>query len=154
MILLAILAGGVMIFGAILNMGAGGVEKIGFIDGVTTNGNYGIVFDEAEWLTGEEGEDAAIAAGLCTEGTRFNCLPNDFIISNPSTATQPLEFANGIIITMQTLRMEEEGVKPTEISRQEFERLINDRSRHWNNFPYRIVVKNGLIISIEEVYTP
>jgi hypothetical protein len=153
-ILLALLIGGMLLTAALLSMGKGGTESLGFIDGVTTNGNYGIVFDEAEWLTGEEGENAAIEAGLCTEATRVTCLPNDYIIYNPSRAGRTLEFATDVVITMQTLRMEQEGVRPVVITRQDFEFLINDPRSHWRNLPYRIVVQNNLIVSVDEVYIP
>ncbi len=154
LIFLALLAGGGVYAWIFLNSGGGGTEKLGFINGVTTNGNYGIVFDEVEWLTGEEGENAAIEAGLCTEETRVTCLSNDFIINNPSEATQNFEFATGIVITMQTLNMEQNGVRDREITREEFEELLNDSRAHWRNLPYRITVKSGLVTSIAEVYVP
>ncbi|HWO07371.1 MAG TPA: hypothetical protein VNM40_02195 [Candidatus Paceibacterota bacterium] len=153
-LLLALLVGGFLLTAALLGMGEGGTERLGFIDGVTTNGNYGVIFDEAEWLTGAEGEDAAIEAGLCTEATRSSCLPNDYIIRNTSGATRVYEFANDVVITMQTLRMEQEGVRPTVISRQEFEQLINNPSQHWRDLPYRITIHNGLVRKVDEVYVP
>jgi len=146
-------AGLVAIVWIFFHPGEGNV-RVGFVRGVTTNGNYGIIFDEAEWLTGRDGEDAAIAAGLCTEATRSSCLPNDFIINNPSLATEPLEFANGVTIIMQTLDMEEKGVQARTITRQDLEYLINDPNQHWRQLPYRITVANRLMTSVEEIYVP
>jgi hypothetical protein len=128
--------------------------RFGFVRAVTTNGNYGIIFDEATWLTGEEGENAAIEAGLCTEETRATCLPNGFIIDNPSSATQNLEFSTDIVIAMQTLNMENEGVKENQITKEHFERLINDPVAHWQSVPFQLLMKNGLIRIVEEVYVP
>lgn len=128
--------------------------RFGFIRAVTTNGNYGIVFDEATWLTGEEGEAAAIEAGLCTNETRSECMPNGFIIDNPSSATQNLEFSTDVVIAMFTLNMEHEGVKENQIPKDEFARLINNSRAHWNDLPYQILVTNGLVQIVEEVYVP
>ena len=152
-VLLLILVCGIYVVWSLLHPSKG-AERLGFISGVTTNGNYGILFDEAKWLTGKEGEDAAIAADLCTEATRSSCLPNDFIIQNTSLENEPLEFANDITITMTTLKMEKEGVKPTVITRQDLQYLINDPKQNWRELPYRITVKNNLVTSIEEVYVP
>lgn len=128
--------------------------RFGFIKGVSTNGNYGIAFDEAEWLTGEEGENAAIAAGLCTEATRAECLPDGFIIKNDTTTTQNLEFDTGVTIAMFTLNMEEDGVRETHISKEDFEKLINNPRAHWKGLPYQVLLRNGLVTIIEEVYVP
>lgn len=151
-ILLLLFAGGAY-FWHVVSTPAGGEEKVGFIRSVSTNGNFGILFDEALWLTGVEGEDAAIAAGLCTESRRSECLPNDFIISNEEGSTVLLEFATNIVITMQTLDMERDGVQEKTIPKQEFERLINGQD-HWSRLPYRIVIRNGLVSEIEEIYIP
>lgn len=152
-ILIALFCGGAY-FWYLATTPAGGEESVGFIRSVSTNGNYGILFDEALWLTGTEGEDAAIAAGYCTESRRSECLPNDFIISNASETTELLEFATDISITMQTLDMEKEGVRDTIITKQEFERLINDPQAHWRQLPYRIMIRNGLVSEVEEIYIP
>jgi len=152
-ILILMFAGGAY-FWYLASTPSGGVEQVGFIRSVTTNGNYGIFFDEAVWLSGTEGEDAAIAAGLCTEVTRRDCLPNDFIIKNETETTELLEFGTGIIVTMQTLGMEENGVKDRTISKQEFEQLINDPQAHWRQLPYRILLRNGHVTEVTEIYIP
>ena len=151
--LLVLFAGGAY-FVVVMTRDRGGDEAVGFIRAVTTNGNYGITFDEALFLTGTEGEDAAIAAGRCTDATRSSCLPNDFIISNESETTDQLEFATGIRITMQTLGMEQDGVQEREITKQEFERLINDPQAEWRQLPYRVTKRSGLVVAIEEIYVP
>lgn len=150
---LILLAGGGFVVWGILSQNTG-ETRLGFIENVTTNGNYGIVFDEAEWLTGREGEDAAIEAGLCTEVTRYTCLPNDYIIRNASRATQNLEFGTDVTITMMTLTMERGGVKEMPVSREEFERLINDPRAEWRNLPYEITVRSGLVQEVKEIYVP
>lgn len=128
--------------------------RFGFIDRIETNGGLTIVFDDAEWLTGTEGENAAIEARLCTEKSRETCLPNDFFILNSSTSTVTITLLGDAIVAMQTLNMEEEGVKETQISAAEFERLINDPTLHWSKIPYQILLEDGRITIIEEVYVP
>lgn len=125
--------------------------RFGFITNV--DGDT-ITFDEARWLTGKEGEDAAIAAGLCTEATRAECLPNDFYILNEETTTEELSFTNDAVIAMATLHMEEEGVQESQISIADFEKLINDQTLHWTKVPYQMIVENGKITILEEVYIP
>ena len=125
--------------------------RFGFITAVEGNT---IVFDEARWLTGKEGEDAAIAAGLCTEATRAECLPNDFYIVNDAPTTVPLILSGDAMIAMATLHMEEEGVKETQISIEEFAKLINDSNLHWNKLPYQMIVESGEVVVLEEVYVP
>ncbi|MFZ2886632.1 MAG: hypothetical protein WA021_02305 [Minisyncoccia bacterium] len=131
-----------------------GEKRLGFITSVTTNGNYGIIFDKAEWLSGKEGEDAAIAAGLCREETRYTCLPNDYIIRNATVESEAHEFATDVMITMQTFNMEQEGVHDTVISRQEFEKLLNDSRAQWRQLPFEITIRSGLVREVKEIYVP
>lgn len=125
--------------------------RFGFIRSVSGNT---LSFDEARWLTGKEGEDAAIAAGHCTEATRTECLPNDFFIENTSTSTIPLTLADEPEIAMFTLTMEHEGVKETTISKEQLATLINDAHAHWAQLPYQMLVDQGKVTIIEEVYVP
>lgn len=126
----------------------------GYIRAVEDGNTRTLVFDEARWLIGEEGKDAAIAAGLCTADAREECLPNDFFILNEATSTIPLSLSDNPIVAMQTLKMESEGVKETQISLSEFAKLINDTKLHWATLPYQILVEQGKITIIEEVYVP
>ncbi|MEX0919161.1 MAG: hypothetical protein WDZ64_00220 [Parcubacteria group bacterium] len=54
---------------------------LGFVGAVDSDEGE-ILFDTAIWMSGEEGKDVAISLGLCTEETREECLPNDYIIYN------------------------------------------------------------------------
>lgn len=128
--------------------------RLGFINAIQNEGGYALVFDEATWLTGKDGQDAAIVAGLCTEKTREECLPNDFFILNESTSTEIVRIAPEPLIAMQTLNMEKEGVKETEISIQEFANMINDETAHWMKLPYQILIEDGFVTIVEEVYVP
>lgn len=128
-----------------------GAIRFGFIlrvDGDT------ITFDEAKWLTGVEAQDAAIKAGLCSEETRAECTPNDFFIVNDATTTEAVRFATNPTIAMFTLSAESEGVRETQISKEELANLINDSEAHWSKLPYQMLIENGVITILEEVYVP
>jgi len=111
-------------------------------------------FDNALWLFGKAGEDAAIEAGLCTEASRGDCLPNDFYIYNASKGAATIPLAENITVYMVTWHAEAEGVKRQFIKLDEFAKLMNDSSQHWNQLPYNVTIKNGQAIMIEEVYVP
>lgn len=114
-----------------------------------------IAFDDAVWLTGEAGEDAAIAAGLCDDSSRAECLPDGFFIENTDPSASLIALGSSVRIVMQTYRMEESGVvEPQEIDLDAFERLVNDTAAHWNDLPYEITVEDGAVGLIEEVYVP
>ena len=91
----------------------------GFIRSVHTAQGT-IRFDDASMLTGKAAQDAAIAAGVCTQDTLNDCLPNDYYIDNPSHATVPLPLAPDATITFQTLGAETEGIKRRSVSHAEF----------------------------------
>jgi hypothetical protein len=126
--------------------------RFGFIrGGITEGGQYRIMFDEAEWLTGTAAEEAAIAVGQCTQENRQECLPNGYFISNPSTDEESIPLDLRASIVMQTWKMEETGsVAPKPISVNEF----SQRSQVHTQVPYRITLSNGMVVKIEEVYVP
>lgn len=114
-----------------------------------------VYFDDAVWLSGRAGEDAAIQAGHCTEATRSECLPNDFFIKNEKIADEVLLIDGGVRVFMQTWKMEETGeVAEREIGLNNFSELINNQTLHWRNLPFNITIQDGKIIKIEEVYIP
>lgn len=115
---------------------------------------YAILFDEAVWLMGKEGEDAAIAAGICTDATRVECLPNNFFILNEATTTMPVQLAPEVVIALSTLTMEKDGIKEAQITPEEFMALINDAQLHWSALPYQMLVVDGTVTILEEVYVP
>lgn len=125
----------------------------GFIRSLDTK-KRSISFDDALWLSGRAGEDAAIAAGLCTEETRSECLPNDYYIYNEAEIATDIPLAKNITIYMVTWNAGDQGVKRQFIKLDEFAKLINDPSQHWQKLPYNVSVKDNEVIMIEEVYIP
>lgn len=129
-------------------------EHLGFIRDFVFDDET-IYFDDAVWLTGKAGEDAAIAAGHCTEENRSECLPNDYFIKNELVGEERLRVAPGLRVFMQTWKMEETGeVVEREIAPYEFSKMINDPALHWHQLPYRITIENGVVTRVGEVYIP
>lgn len=130
-------------------------EYFGFIRAITDNGTR-IDFDDARWLTGKEGEDAAIEVGICTETTRKECLPNGFFIKKTSTiATQSYTLDPHVRIIMQTWNMENTGnVEDQEITLHDFVEVMASTTTIWSKVPYRIFLTKGAITAIREVYVP
>ena len=126
----------------------------GFIRSATTGTTAQIAFDDALWLSGSAGEDAAIQAGLCTEATRAECLPNDFFIYNETEKSTSLPLDPSAVIYMLTWHAEEQGVKRENIRLFDFAKLVNDPNQHWNKLSYNVTIQDGRIIMIEEVYIP
>ncbi|MFZ2555990.1 MAG: hypothetical protein WAZ27_01515 [Minisyncoccia bacterium] len=117
-------------------------------------GGRSIEFDDAAWLSGKPGEDAAIAAGICSEETRSDCLPNDFYIYNEEKITTNVRLAQNVAVYMVTLSAETNGVKREYVSFETFAKLVNDSALHWQKLPYNVSTQNGEVIMIEEVYIP
>jgi hypothetical protein len=126
---------------------------LGFIHGVDV-GKREIQFDDAVWLSGTKGEDAAIKAGHCTEETRTDCLPNDYFISNSLVKNLVLQLNPDAIIFMKTWEAEKFGILDREIGFADFSKLISDKENRWDNVPYNITIQDGKVIRIEEVYIP
>ena len=130
--------------------------RFGFIRGISENGNHRILFDEAEWLTGVEAENAAIAAGQCTQENRQECLPNGYYIKNTTAEQKEIVLDSRANIVMQTWKMEETGsvaARPIQVGEFIFS-VIRERSEVYTQVPYRITLANGTVVKIEEVYVP
>ena len=106
------------------------------------------------WLSGAAGENAAIAAGLCTEETRSECLPNDYFIENSSALDETVPLDANALMFMQTWEAGDQGIMEKEIGLGAFAALINDSALHWNKLPYTITVEGSAVTRIEEVYVP
>jgi len=127
---------------------------LGFIHTIQIADDMEVAFDDAVWLTGKEGQDAAIMAGHCTEKTREECLPNDYFIGNEKKNDEYIKLDKNVLIFMKTWEAGDQGILDKEISLNDFAKLINDDSLHWNKLPYNIYIREGKVKRIEEVYIP
>lgn len=76
-------------------------EHFGFIRELLDNGEA-LDFDSAVWLTGKEGEDSAIRAGVCSETTRVDCLPNEYFIENTLKKNERISVRSDAEVIMMT----------------------------------------------------
>ena len=126
----------------------------GFIRAMTDNGTA-IDFDDAVWLTGAEGEAAAMRAQRCTPDTKDDCLPNGYFIENISRDTKRVPVGDNATVILVTWRMDETGeVRESTSTLPVFEALINNPEMHWNKLPYVITVEQNKIVRIHERYIP
>ena len=128
-------------------------KDFGFIHEVHAE-DQTILFDDAAMLTGEAAKDAAIRAGVCTEATREECTPNDFFIENVDDGLEELHVDENVVIQMVTYETGEPESQEEPISFSEFSELINNRTLHWRELPYRIQMHGNTVIKIEEQYIP
>lgn len=126
----------------------------GFIRSINTEAPVTISLDDAVWRTGTAAEDAAIRAGMCTEATRSECVPNDYFIENVSPLTMTLLVDSKAVLKMKTWNTGGVGIQDRDISVTEFASLINDASAHWNKLPYRVTIVDDMVVKIEEIYVP
>lgn len=129
-------------------------EHFGFVREFLDNGEA-LDFDSAVWLTGKEGEDSAIRAGVCSETTRVDCLPNEYFIENTLKKNERISVRSDAEVIMMTWKMEETGeVKESLIPLSEFMLLVNNPNLRWNKLPYTITIYNNKVTKIKEVYIP
>lgn len=148
----------------------------GFIRSATSaNGQQMIVFDLAEFISNDHAADpasdgaraadlAAVQDGACKagEGVRVGeCAPNGFYIRNNDPTEKNLavsDSARFVIMTSSptsTFLREDGTWLPTEVSWEDFVSAINQLSAsgEWTP-PYRLVLENGSVVRVEEVYIP
>lgn len=113
----------------------------------------GIQFDTAEFLTGAEANEAAIAAGAIEEG---GSVPNDYFIVNQSKRTAALGFADDVEVYIETTSQDGmPGLATADtlwlacaFEGENFVEESRDRGPWW------ITVKDGEVTKLEEQYLP
>ncbi|MDH4119970.1 MAG: hypothetical protein OEW30_21520, partial [Acidimicrobiia bacterium] len=132
-------------------------ETAAFVEGtffgyVVDASDSEIVFDEAEFLTGDDAAAAAEAAG------EESPPPNDFFIRNTTDRTITLRLAPAVEVFVQA-GFPEAGVGAERITLDEWLGLRRGEPLDFDWYgagalPYSITVKNGRITVIDEVYLP
>lgn len=116
-----------------------------------------MIVDYADFLTGEEANDAAREAGEIGEG---ETVPNDFFISNVNPAARGLALAEDAIIYVLGFD-EEGGIKPVLVERSEFESMFegNFDPTDWyggdpRQLPYWLIIEGETVVQVEQQYLP
>ncbi len=127
----------------------------GFIRSVDTSIDpVTIEFDEAEWLTGEAAQKAAVEDGELEPGQP---VANDYYIRNPDKSTRPWELAPDAKVTATRCQLCRGG-KPGKL--EDFLASFSKRRQTYADdyrgaeSQYWIVVEEQLVVSIDEQYRP
>lgn len=126
-------------------------EYFAWLKGLTGDG---VIVDPAEMLTGEEARQAAIEAGIISEGED---LPNDFFIRNLDDATEVVPVS--ATASYRLLLFAEGSPTETEVGYDEFAAVMGGETTDVygvvdGEMPATIVVENGQIVSVVHVYLP
>jgi len=130
-------------------------EHFGYIRSVSTAGATAtLVFDEAEFLTGKEAQQAAEEDGAVEPG---EAVPNDYYIRNPDKTTRTLPIANDAEVTAKRCQPCRNG-QPGELG-PFLASFMKGRQTYAD--PYRgkytlywLTIEDGQVVAIDEQYVP
>lgn len=112
-------------------------------------------FDTAEFLTGDEANEAAVEDGVIAEG---ETVPNDYYVRNPDSTEEELPVGSGVAVT----RVEcdagcAEGVagsfEPFAASFSDPDPTLEDEYRGEQS-QYWVTIEDGTVVAIDEQYVP
>jgi hypothetical protein len=130
-------------------------EQVGYIRSVSTAGPTAtLAFDDAQFLTGKEAQQAAEDDGAVEPG---ESVPNDYYIRDPDKATRTLRIANEATVTSVHCSPCREGVHG------ELGPFLASfmHPRRGYGGPYRgryglywLTIEDGQVVAIREQYVP
>jgi hypothetical protein len=134
------------------------VEIMGYILNVCEQGGqWRILVDEIEWLTGGDAAEAMVEAGLCAAQEADCEPPNGFFIRNHEGRTVSYLLSEQATIFMQTLSHCLDGSFnwDEQIDLERFLQIFGgDSDSHLKTVPYQITLERGTVTGIQEVYVP
>jgi hypothetical protein len=140
---------GMPVGGRVMNLGNG--RFFGYIHALN---NRAVEYDVAEFLTGPEANEAAVAAGDIQAG---EAVPNDYYIVNEDRATGRFPLADDVDVIIDTLQDGVPGAAPAdllwlmcEFATDEHELDTDVREKR----PFWLTVRDGRVVEIEEQYLP
>lgn len=124
-------------------------RHFGYIEGIT---NTAVQFDEAEFLTGEAANEAAVASGAIEPG---DSVPNDYFIVNEEKGSGAVSLSSDVKVTIQNLQGGMPGPAPADVHWLicAFTGQVPSDEQHRRS-PYWITVKDYEVRKIEEQYLP
>ena len=130
-------------------------EQFGYIRSVSTAGPAAtLAFDEAEFLTGDEAQRAAVEDGALPPG---EAVPNDYYIRNPDKSTRTLLVATDAEITARRCGLCRHG-QPGNVD--DFLGSFMKKGQTYAD-PYRgaeslywLTIEDGTVVAIDEQYVP
>ena len=130
-------------------------EQFGYIRSVSTAGPAAtLAFDEAEFLTGDEAQRAAVEDGALPPGEPVS---NDYYIRNPDKSTRTLPIATDAEITARRCPLCRNG-QPGNVD--DFLGSFMKKGQTYAD-PYRgaeslywLTIEDGTVVAIDEQYVP
>jgi len=130
-------------------------ERFGYIRSVSTAGPAAtLAFDEAEFLTGDEAQRAAVEDGALPPGEP---VANDYYIRNPDKSTRTLPIATDAEITARRCQLCRNG-RPGNVD--DFLGSFMKKGQTYAD-PYRgaeslywLMIEDGTVVAIDEQYVP
>jgi hypothetical protein len=108
-----------------------------------------VEIDRAEWLSGQEANRAAAAAGVVAEG---EAVPNDYFIANAQRSYVPLKLPRYVVIAMNDLST---GILERScVSRRLLSRSLRSDHLPRGASPFWISHRDGEVTELVEQYTP
>jgi hypothetical protein len=130
-------------------------EQFGFIRSVDRSTEPATLeFDEAEWLTGEAAQKAAVEDGKLEPGQP---VANDYYIRNPDKATRVLEVDPDTAVTATRCQLCRDG-KPGNVT--DFLASFSRKGQTYNDdyrgaeSQYWLTIEDGRVLAIDEQYRP
>jgi hypothetical protein len=114
-----------------------------------------LLFDPAEWLTGDAADGAAAEDGVIAPGEE---VPNDYYIRNPDlgeeTVRLALEDDVEIVLTFWRGNPGDESLVDAETFAGFFDRGADEQDAMLQSFPYWLRVEGGVVVRIRQQYVP
>ncbi len=111
-----------------------------------------LVIDVEQWFTGEEAAQAAIEDGVLAPGE--TAIENDFFIRNVDTRWRVLEVDPATEVSLTTYPFGQIDA-PGVVTFARFEELFDGGDDTLLRlFPYWITVRDGIVVAVDEQYTP
>jgi hypothetical protein len=130
-------------------------ERFGYIRSVSAAGpTTTLAFDEAEFLKGQEAQQAAEKDGVVSPGEH---VPNDYYIRNADKSTMTYPIANDAKITARRCSLCRHG-KPGELG-PFLASFMQGRQTYADPYrgkysPYWLTIEGGQVVAIDEQYVP
>ena len=131
-------------------------EQFGYIRSVSTAGPAAtLAFDEAELLTGDQAQRAAVEDGALPPGEPVS---NDYYIRNPDKSTETLRIASDAKITARRCHLCRAG---QDGNLEDFLAAFMEPGEMTYAQPYRgadsqywLTIEDGTVVAIDEQYVP
>ncbi|MFN2590600.1 MAG: hypothetical protein ABR518_07495 [Actinomycetota bacterium] len=128
-------------------------RHFGFLESVDIDASpHSLVFDKADFLTGEEANEAAREDGAIGQG---ESVPNDYYVHNRNELRRTLTFDDDVeLVVLDWTNCCEPRVGELEPFAAAFDQDQPSGAYRGPTSPYWVTVEDGQVVEIEEQYLP